>query len=56
MFDDTSILMLRDGRIIFSGPNEELIKSEDPYIQEFIRGTEMDPGQEAEMRWKEQGE
>lgn len=39
---NTRILMLRDGRIIFSGTEEALVKSEDPYIQEFIRGTEVD--------------
>jgi phospholipid/cholesterol/gamma-HCH transport system ATP-binding protein len=39
----TSILMLRDGRVIFNGPEEELVKSEDPYIQEFIKGTEIKP-------------
>jgi phospholipid/cholesterol/gamma-HCH transport system ATP-binding protein len=40
---NTSILMLRDGRVIFSGAEEELVKAEDPYIQEFIRGTEIKP-------------
>ncbi|HEX8923022.1 MAG TPA: ATP-binding cassette domain-containing protein, partial [Pyrinomonadaceae bacterium] len=39
---NTSILMLRDGRVIFSGPEEELVKSEDAYIQKFIKGTEVD--------------
>jgi ABC-type transporter Mla maintaining outer membrane lipid asymmetry ATPase subunit MlaF len=39
---NTKILMLRDGRVIFSGTNEELVRSEDPYIQNFIRGTEME--------------
>ena len=39
---NTKILMLRHGRVIFSGTNEELIKSEDPYIQKFLRGTELD--------------
>ena len=39
---NTNILMLRDGRVIFSGTNEEFVKTENPYIQEFIRGTEMD--------------
>ena len=38
---NTSILMLRDGRVIFSGTEEELVESEDPYIQEFIRDTEI---------------
>ncbi|HYG79834.1 MAG TPA: ATP-binding cassette domain-containing protein [Pyrinomonadaceae bacterium] len=39
---NTSILMLRKGRVIFSGAEEELVKAEDPYIQEFIRGTEIE--------------
>src|SRR6266481_4217813 len=30
---NTKILMLREGRVIFSGTNEEFIQSEDPYIQ-----------------------
>ena len=38
---NTSILMLRDGRVIFSGTEEELLKSEDAYIQDFISGTEI---------------
>ena len=55
---NTSILMLRKGRVIFSGVEEELVKAEDPYIQDFIRGTEIDT-KEAEQgatEWKEQGE
>ena len=40
---NTNILMLRDGREIFSGTGKELVESEDPYIHEFIRGTEMLP-------------
>jgi phospholipid/cholesterol/gamma-HCH transport system ATP-binding protein len=40
---NTSILVLRDGRVIFDGTEEELVKSEDAYLQEFIRGTEMEP-------------
>jgi phospholipid/cholesterol/gamma-HCH transport system ATP-binding protein len=39
---NTKILMLRDGHVIFNGTNEELVRSEDPYIQKFLRGTEMD--------------
>ncbi len=35
---NTKIIMIRDGRIIFSGTDEELFKSEDPYIRWFIRG------------------
>jgi phospholipid/cholesterol/gamma-HCH transport system ATP-binding protein len=38
---NTKILMLREGRVIFSGTNEEFVQSEDPYIQKFISGTEM---------------
>jgi phospholipid/cholesterol/gamma-HCH transport system ATP-binding protein len=41
---NTKILMLRDGRVIFNGTNEELTKSEDPYIQTFLHGTEMEAG------------
>ena len=40
---NTKILMLREGCVIFSGTNEEFIQSEDPYIQKFISGTEMEP-------------
>jgi phospholipid/cholesterol/gamma-HCH transport system ATP-binding protein len=42
---NTKILMLREGRVIFSGTNEEFVQSEDPYIQKFICGTEMEPSQ-----------
>ncbi|MER3426713.1 MAG: organic solvent resistance ABC transporter ATP-binding protein [Pyrinomonas sp.] len=35
---NTKIIMIRDGRIIFSGTDEELFKSEDPYIRWFVRG------------------
>jgi phospholipid/cholesterol/gamma-HCH transport system ATP-binding protein len=41
---NTKILMLQDGRVIFSGTNEEFVQSEDAYIQKFISGTEMEPG------------
>src|SRR2546427_1072530 len=40
---NTTILMIRDGREIFSGTGKELIESHDPYIHEFIRGTELLP-------------
>ena len=40
---NTNILILRDGREIFSGTSTELIASDDPYIHEFIRGTELLP-------------
>jgi phospholipid/cholesterol/gamma-HCH transport system ATP-binding protein len=39
---NTSILMLREGRVIFNGTGEEMVKAEDPYIHEFIHGTEME--------------
>ena len=35
---NTEVLMLRDGQIIFSGKDEQLRKSTDPYINKFIRG------------------
>ena len=40
---NTNILMLRNGRAIFSGTSKELIESTDRYIQDFIRGTELLP-------------
>jgi len=40
---NTTILMIGDGREIFSGTAKELIELDDPYIQEFIRGTELLP-------------
>jgi phospholipid/cholesterol/gamma-HCH transport system ATP-binding protein len=40
---NTGILMLRDGRVIFNGTEAELVRSEDPYIQDFIHGTEIEP-------------
>ncbi len=35
---NTEVLMLRNGKIIFSGKDEQLRKAEDPYIHRFIRG------------------
>lgn len=35
---NTEVIMLRDGKIIFSGSDEELQRSPDPYIQRFIHG------------------
>src|SRR3982751_1869219 len=35
---NTKVLMIRDGRPIFSGTDETLNKAEDPYIQRFLRG------------------
>ena len=39
---NTTILMLRKGRVIFDGTHEEFVKSQDPYIQDFIAGTELE--------------
>jgi phospholipid/cholesterol/gamma-HCH transport system ATP-binding protein len=33
---NTKIMMLREGHIIFYGTDEELFKSEDPYIRDFL--------------------
>ncbi len=33
---NTKVMMLRDGRIIFHGTDEEMFKLEDPYIREFL--------------------
>ncbi|MDQ3907636.1 MAG: ATP-binding cassette domain-containing protein [Acidobacteriota bacterium] len=35
---NTKIIMLREGNIIFSGTDEQLAKTEDPYIKRFLRG------------------
>ncbi len=35
---NTEVIMLRDGKIIFSGSDERLHSSPDPYIQRFING------------------
>jgi phospholipid/cholesterol/gamma-HCH transport system ATP-binding protein len=35
---NTKVLMLREGKIIFSGTDETLKKSDDKYIQRFLRG------------------
>ncbi len=35
---NTEVMMLRDGSIIFSGKDEQLRRTDDPYIQKFIRG------------------
>jgi phospholipid/cholesterol/gamma-HCH transport system ATP-binding protein len=35
---NTEILMLRDGKVAFSGKDEALLNSDDPYIQRFMRG------------------
>jgi phospholipid/cholesterol/gamma-HCH transport system ATP-binding protein len=35
---NTKVLMMRDGRVIFSGTDESLKRADDPYIQKFLRG------------------
>lgn len=35
---NTEVMMLRDGRIIFSGTDEKLRNTQDPYIKRFIHG------------------
>jgi phospholipid/cholesterol/gamma-HCH transport system ATP-binding protein len=35
---NTEIIMLRDGKVIFSGSDEQLYASPDPFIQRFLRG------------------
>jgi phospholipid/cholesterol/gamma-HCH transport system ATP-binding protein len=35
---NTKVLMLREGKIIFSGTDEELKRNQDPYIKRFIYG------------------
>ena len=35
---NSKVMMMRDGKIIFSGTDEALRRSEDPYIQRFLRG------------------
>ena len=35
---NSKVMMMREGNIIFSGTDEALRRSEDPYIQRFLRG------------------
>jgi phospholipid/cholesterol/gamma-HCH transport system ATP-binding protein len=35
---NTEVIMLRDGNLIFSGKDEQLRRSQDPYIHRFLRG------------------
>jgi len=35
---NSKVMMMREGKIIFSGTDESLRKAEDPYIQRFLRG------------------
>jgi phospholipid/cholesterol/gamma-HCH transport system ATP-binding protein len=37
---NTEVIMLRDGKITFSGTDEKLRRSSDPYIQNFVFGKE----------------
>ncbi len=38
---NTQVMMLRNGKIIFSGTDEELREADDPYILGFIRGNKV---------------
>jgi len=35
---NTGVIMLREGKIVFDGRDEQLRQSDDPYIRKFIRG------------------
>lgn len=35
---NSKVMMVRNGRVIFSGTDESLRRAEDPYIQKFLRG------------------
>ncbi|HEV2884918.1 MAG TPA: ATP-binding cassette domain-containing protein [Pyrinomonadaceae bacterium] len=35
---NSKVMMMREGKIIFSGTDEALRRAEDPYIQKFLRG------------------
>jgi phospholipid/cholesterol/gamma-HCH transport system ATP-binding protein len=35
---NSKVMMMKEGKIIFSGTDESLRKAEDPYIQKFLRG------------------
>jgi phospholipid/cholesterol/gamma-HCH transport system ATP-binding protein len=35
---NTEVMMLRDGRVLFRGKDEELHRTTDPYIQRFVKG------------------
>jgi ABC-type transporter Mla maintaining outer membrane lipid asymmetry ATPase subunit MlaF len=32
------VMMMREGKVIFSGTDESIRHAEDPYIQRFLRG------------------
>ena len=35
---NSKVMMMRTGKVIFSGTDESLRRAEDPYIQRFLRG------------------
>jgi ABC-type transporter Mla maintaining outer membrane lipid asymmetry ATPase subunit MlaF len=35
---NSKVMMMREGKIIFSGTDEALRRNEDPYIKRFLRG------------------
>jgi len=35
---NSKVMMMKQGKVIFSGTDESLRKAEDPYIQKFLRG------------------
>src|SRR6187549_35735 len=35
---NSKVIMMRDGKVIFSGTDESLRRAQDPYIQKFLRG------------------
>jgi phospholipid/cholesterol/gamma-HCH transport system ATP-binding protein len=35
---NTEVIMFREGKVIFSGKDEELRASEDPYVRRFLHG------------------
>jgi len=35
---NSKVMMMRTGKVIFSGTDESLRRAEDPYIQKFLRG------------------
>jgi len=35
---NSKVMMMKEGKVIFSGTDEKLRRAEDPYIQKFLRG------------------
>jgi ABC-type transporter Mla maintaining outer membrane lipid asymmetry ATPase subunit MlaF len=35
---NSKVMMMRQGKVIFSGTDESLRRAEDPYIKKFLRG------------------